>query len=66
MKIIKKKPSLLCRFNIHRPLFNHHHNFIDSVSGETVFNAECSCGKKWMVDSPFGFFGDKVEHNVKI
>jgi len=53
--------ALLCSFGWHRPLKNHKHNFIDRVSGNTVFNAECSCGKKWMVDSCFGFFGDKVE-----
>jgi hypothetical protein len=37
---------------------NHHHNFIDKCSGKTVYNAECECGKKWMVDSllPFGGF----------
>lgn len=54
--------KLLCSIGLHRPLKNHRHNFIDKVSGSTVFNAECNCGKKWMVDSCFGFFGDKVEN----
>jgi len=49
----------------HRPLKNHHHNFIDKVSNKTVFNAECSCGKMFMVDSPFWFFGFKVEKENK-
>jgi len=53
--------GLLCSWGWHRPLKNHKHSFIDRVSGATVFNAECGCGKKWMVDSCFGFFGDKVE-----
>jgi hypothetical protein len=51
----------LCKIGIHRPLSDHHHDFIDQVSGKTVFNAVCSCGKKWMVDSLFGWFGFKVE-----
>ena len=51
----------LCKLGWHRPLVNHHHNFIDKVSGKTVYDAECPCGKKWMVDSPFGFGGFKVE-----
>ena len=55
--------ALLCSFGWHRPLKNHEHNFIDVVSGNTVFNAECCCGKKWMVDSCFGFFGHKVERD---
>jgi len=51
----------LCSIGLHRPLRGHHHNFIDKVSGLTVYNATCPCGKKWMTDSPFKFFGFKVE-----
>ena len=56
-----KCSNLLCAIGIHRPLKGHTHNFIDKVSGQTVYNAECPCGKKWMVDSPFSFGGFKVE-----
>jgi hypothetical protein len=49
---------------LHRPLRGHRHNFIDSVSGETVYDAKCSCGKEYMVDSPFGWFGTKVEKDT--
>ena len=52
--------NILCRLNIHRPLKNHHHTFTDCVSGKTVFDAECPCGLKFMVDSQFGFCGFKV------
>lgn len=53
--------KLLFRLGIHRPLFNHWYNFTDKVSGKSVYNAECFCGKKCMVDNCFGFFGFKVE-----
>ena len=61
--------KILCSIGIHRPLSGHSYNFIDKVSGKTVYNATCPCGKKWMVDSPFMFTGFKVErftgHNVE-
>jgi len=42
--------KLLCKIGIHRPLKNHHHNFIDRVSGKTVYDAICPCGKRaWRV-----------------
>jgi len=53
--------GLLCSIGLHRPLKGHHHNFIDKVSGNTVYNATCPCGKKWMTDSASKFFGFKVE-----
>ena len=53
--------ELLCKLGWHRPLYNHRHNFIDKVSGKTVYNAECSCGIRYMVDSPYGFLGFKVK-----
>lgn len=53
--------NILCRIGLHRPLRRHRHNFIDRVSGQTVYDAKCSCGKEFMVDSPFGWFGFKVE-----
>ena len=55
------KEGILCAFGWHRPLQKHSHNFIDKVSNKTVYNAKCPCGKKFMVDSPFGYFGSKVE-----
>ena len=51
----------LCSIGIHRPLQEHHHNFIDSVSGDTVYDAVCPCGKKWMTDSRNGYLGFKAE-----
>jgi len=55
---------MFCKIGIHRPLRNHYCNFIDKISGKTVFEAECPCGKKWMTDSPGGW-GYKIEksHN---
>jgi hypothetical protein len=52
---------LLCRVGIHRPLTIKDCAFIDQVSHKEVFNAICHCGKRWMVDSPFGWFGFKIE-----
>lgn len=51
----------LCRIGIHRPLIGHSCQFIDQISHKEVFKAKCPCGKIWLVDSLFGFFGDKVE-----
>lgn len=57
--------SILCRVGIHRPLFGHAHRFVDCVSGKDVYKAECPCGKKFLVDSVFGWFGDKMEIEEK-
>ena len=57
----KYKIPLLCRIGLHRPLKQHHHNFIDKVSGKTVYTAKCPCGIEWMTDSIFGWFGFKVK-----
>ena len=52
--------KLLCRIGIHW-LVNHTHNFIDKVSGKTVYNTECDiCGKKYMSDSPSPLLGFRV------
>lgn len=51
----------LCRFGIHRPLRNHVAYFTDKVSGKIVYSATCSCGKVWMTDSPFGFWGFRIK-----
>jgi hypothetical protein len=53
--------GVLCRLGVHRPLSGHSHLFVDSVSGKTVFGARCPCGRRWMVDSLYGFLGFKVE-----
>lgn len=53
--------SILCKIGLHRPLKDHHYNFTDRVSGQAVFNAVCPCGQQWMVDSPFGWLGFKIE-----
>ena len=37
--------------------------FRDIVSGNTVFEAECPCGKRWMVDSVHGYPFFKVPLN---
>ena len=47
-------------FHIHW-LKDHKHNFIDSVSGNTVYTAKCRCGKKFMVDTLFPIPSFKVE-----
>ena len=52
--------KILCRMEVHRPLKGHTLQFIDRVSGKSVYKAMCSCGKEWLVDSPFGFFGTKL------
>jgi len=57
--------NLLCKLGIHRPLKIKDCNFVDIVSGKEVFNASCSCGKTWLTDSVFGWFGFKVERNKK-
>lgn len=51
----------LCRFGVHRPLRGHRHNFIDRVSGKTVYTAKCPCGKEHMVDSLSPWLGLRVE-----
>jgi hypothetical protein len=57
----KKKNSLLCSLGWHRPLSGHELAFTDCVSGNTVYDAKCGCGRKWMVDSTSGYLGFKVE-----
>jgi len=57
--------NLLCKIGIHRPLSEHHYDFKDKVSGKTVYNSVCSCGKRWMVNSRWGWFGFKTEKEVK-
>jgi hypothetical protein len=54
---------MLCKIGIHRPLIGHSHNFIDKVSGKTVYDVKCPCGKRWMTDSPFKYFGFKCPRN---
>ena len=51
----------LCKIGIHRPLKIKTCLFVDNVSGKEVFSATCPCGKKWMTDSIFGWFGFKTE-----
>lgn len=52
----------LCDVGIHRPLKNHRDHFVDTVSLKMVYRTECPCGRRWMVDSRYGFLGDKVEN----
>lgn len=42
-------------------LKNHKHNFIDVVSGRTVYNGYCRCGKVFMVDTLFPMPSFKVD-----
>lgn len=51
--------KLFCKLGVHW-MKNHHHNFIDVVNGKSVFNAECECGKKWLVDSLSALFGFRM------
>ena len=50
---------LLCNLGIHRPLTGHKFQFIDKVSGKSVYSAKCPCGKVWLVDSPLPMPGFK-------
>lgn len=56
-----KHNNLLCKLNMHQPLTKHDSNFVDVVSGKTVFNAECPCGIKWLTDSSSKWFGFKIK-----
>jgi len=53
--------KLLCKLGLHWKMKILHSLFIDRVSGETVFEAECPCGRHWMIDDVFGFPFFKVE-----
>lgn len=55
MKSIFCKTGLHWRMNIVQSLF------VDVVTGKTVFEAVCPCGKHWMTDSIAGFPFFKVE-----
>lgn len=57
------KPNILCRIGIHRPLKIGSYLFTDHVSGDTVREAVCSCGKNWMTTSVFGWFGYKTQRS---
>lgn len=37
------------------------HLFIDMITGRTVYDAVCPCGRKWMIDVRHGFPLFKVE-----
>lgn len=52
--------KLLCRIGIHW-MGEHASLFVDIVSGETVFNAICPCGKEWIVDTLFPLPMFKIE-----
>ena len=56
----------LCRIGIHRPLKIQGCAFIDQVSHKEVFRATCWCGKKWLTDSVFGWFGFKMEKQEEV
>ena len=57
----------LCKIGIHRPLKKHKFIFVDGISHKSVYEAECSCGKIWLVNSTCGFFGHKVRsHETSI
>jgi hypothetical protein len=60
--IIMKK--FFCSIGLHW-MKNHHFNFTDKVDGKTVYNADCECGKKWMVDSlsPITLFKVPRDHD---
>ena len=52
--------KFLCRLGIHKPLTGHTYHFTDTVSGKSVYIAKCPCGREWLTDSPFSFFGFKI------
>jgi hypothetical protein len=41
--------------------------FVDVVSGKQVYDAICPCGKRWMIDSWYGFpfFKMRLERREK-
>lgn len=63
--IVEKGKTLLCKLGIHRPLKVGYGLFTDIVTGNTVREATCPCGKKWMTDSVFGWFGFKTKREVQ-
>lgn len=56
-----KLSDILCKLGIHRPLNIKHCQFIDTVTHKEVFEAYCPCGKRFLTDSVWGWFGSKVE-----
>jgi len=52
---------LLCKLGLHWKMKIVESLFTDIVSGHTVFDAVCPCGKHWMVDEIHGFPFFKVE-----
>ena len=53
--------KFLCLIGIHRPLKVMDSKFWDKVAHKMVFDAECSCGKKFMTDDINGWKGFKLE-----
>lgn len=54
---------LFCNWGLHWRMKLGERLFTDIVSGKSVFDATCPCGKHWMVDSTHGFPTFKVERN---
>jgi len=54
---------ITCNLGLHWFMTGHEPDFVDCVSGKTVYIARCPCGRHWLVDttSPFPLF--KVESN---
>ncbi len=57
--------KLFCQLGLHWRMKLIQSLFIDVVSGQTVFEAVCPCGKHWMIDSVFGFPFFKVPMDKK-
>lgn len=51
--------KMFCKIGWHW-LTNHEHSFVDRVSGNSVFEASCNCGKKWLTDSLLPLIGFRV------
>lgn len=48
--------KFLCKIGLHWPRKKVYHSFVDRVTGESVFNGQCSCGKTWLYTSVFSKF----------
>ena len=53
--------KILCWLGLHWRITVDRTLFVDRVSGNEVYEGTCSCGRKWMHDSVFGFPTFKVE-----
>jgi len=49
-----------CWLGWHRPLWNHRHLHLDGAVPGCLYSTQCSCGRKWIVNSMWPWLGSKV------